>query len=132
MNLAAQFTNNQKYQQISKNIKKYQKISININNNIFIKIYFFSKFWKFTKNNFTKILIFFQELSKNIKEYQSVSKRFLVLDKFDVETIIYKKHPQNISNGQLLVKKKSLQQCLKCGYMNTCFKCGELIFMPFA
>ncbi len=26
----------------------------------------------------------------------------------------------------------ALQQCLNCGYMNTCFKSGELILIPFA
>ncbi len=51
----------------------YQKISKIINDNIFIKIRFFSKFWKFTKNNFTKILI----ILKNITKYQKILKRFL-------------------------------------------------------
>jgi hypothetical protein len=56
-------------------IKKYQQ-------QYFHKNLIFSKFWKFTKNNFTKILIFLKNITKykkiistNIKKYQKISKR---------------------------------------------------------
>jgi hypothetical protein len=32
----------------------------------------------------------------------------------------------------VLRREEYVQQCLNCGYMNTCFKCGELILIPFA
>jgi cell fate (sporulation/competence/biofilm development) regulator YmcA (YheA/YmcA/DUF963 family) len=84
-------------------------VSKNINNNIFIKIGLFSKFWKFTKNNFTKILIFFLNITKYQKKYKKISK---IIKK-------YQKLSKNIKNYQKLsinIKKYQKISNMKYGF----------------